>query len=64
MDQNKKLEKIIDNAAANVACDTGDVYKETIKQVKDYLVNLSNNTEYSFIYELVKEVKKGQRHGK
>ena len=60
-----RVKKIVDDAASNVACESGEVSKDTLSIIKDYLLNLtkkkSGASDESLIYKLVNEVKHGKR---
>ena len=61
------VEKIIQDAASNVACETKEVTStETLEKMKKQLLGLSGESDDSFIYGLVKSVKKekGARYEK
>lgn len=54
---NNDMEKILEGAAANVACESGEeVSKETLESIKKQLLGLSNSSDDSFIYTLYKSI--------
>lgn len=51
------VEKIIQDAAANVACETKEeVSKETLENIKKQLLGESKRSDDSFIYGLYKSI--------
>ncbi len=48
------IEKVVNDAASNVACETGGVDNETLQKIKEQLMGMSNKSDDSFIYGLVK----------
>ena len=57
-----KVRKIVDDAASNVACESGEVSKTTLEMIKERLLYFANkgskNDDDSFIFRLVMGVKK------
>ena len=62
------VEKIIKDAASNVACESKEeVSKETLEVIKNQLLGLSKQSDESFIYGLYKTVvveRDGENDGK
>lgn len=62
----KNIEKIVESAASNVACETGVVPVETLQSIEAQLMGLSCKSEQSFIYGLYRKVvgseEENQRH--
>ncbi|MBQ8681918.1 MAG: hypothetical protein IJ509_03300 [Bacilli bacterium] len=55
----KDIEKIVQGAASNVACETKDeVSKENLELIKAQLEGLSKLSDRSFIYELYIKIMK------
>lgn len=51
------IEKIIQSAASNVACESKEeVSKETLESIKEQLLGMSKHSDDSFIYGLYKSV--------
>ena len=60
----EKIKKVVDDAASNVACETDEVSKETLENIKEHLLGISNKSDTSFIYELVKSASEGKDNGR
>ena len=56
----KNIEQIVQDAASNVSCETGNLSEEEITHIISYLDDKRNDK--SFIYELVKKMKKDGRN--
>ena len=58
-----KINKAIEDAAANVAIESGEVDKKALEDIKKQIEGLNNKSDESFIFSLVKSVG-GKKHGK
>lgn len=58
----KQVEKIVNSAAVNVACESKEeVSKETLERIKDQLLGMTNHSDESFIYQLYESVVEGEK---
>lgn len=53
----EEVDKVVRDAASNVACESGNLSEEELKKIKSHLMGLSNQSDDSFIYGLVKTLK-------
>lgn len=52
----KDIDKIVEVAAANVACESGEVSKETLQSIKEQLLGENKHSDQSFIYSLYRKI--------
>ncbi len=60
----EKINKAVLDAASNVACETDEVSKHTLEEIKKQLLGISNKSDKSFIYELVKNASGEDKNGR
>ena len=63
MSEEEMLERIISDAASNVACESGNLTSDDFKKIKDQLMGYSKQSDDSFIYGLVKAINNVGKNG-
>jgi len=57
----ENVEKIVKSAAVNVACESkSEVSKETLENIRNQLLGVTNHSDESFIYKLYESVVEGE----
>ena len=64
MSEEKKVIEIVNDAASNVACESGEVSFNDRKKIAEQLMGMSKSSDDSFIYGLVKNLNKGDNNGR
>ncbi len=64
MDKENKVTEIINDAASNVACESGNLSVDELNKIREHLMGISNQSDDSFIYGLVKKINEGEGNGR
>ena len=64
MDKENKVTEVINDAASNVACENGNLSVVELNKIREHLMGISNQSDDSFIYGLVKKINEGEGNGR
>ena len=64
MGNDDKIERIVEDAAGNVACETGVLSDSDVKIIVDQLEGKQSKSDESFILGLVRKLSKGEHDGR